>query len=79
MSGKRALAPCGHEGEYVIGQYVQCETCDKAAVPEELEDTSRITKRLCAHCGSDDIQKWPGLWATGETLYWCNGCEASFK
>ena len=30
MSGRRDKAPCGHDGEYVIGTYVRCLTkgCD---------------------------------------------------
>jgi hypothetical protein len=40
--GKRAPAPCGHEGETVVGGYVACERCD----PEWDEVTQRIQ---CPH------------------------------
>lgn len=33
-SGKLTTAPCGHEGEHVIGQYVRClRGCDSAKKP----------------------------------------------
>lgn len=28
MSGRQAVAPCGHTGEVIIGTYVRCEVCD---------------------------------------------------
>ena len=36
VSGKRATAPCGHEGEYVFGDYIRCLTpeCDGKAPAE---------------------------------------------
>lgn len=42
MTGKRVPLQCGHEGEYVCGQYIECPTCDA-----EWEE---ITKPLpCPH------------------------------
>lgn len=35
MSGKRGTAPCGHEGEHVVGNYVQCLSgCDEVKPKE---------------------------------------------
>lgn len=49
--GKRGIAPCGHPGVYVIGQYVQCmskcETTAASAPPVEH----------CPSCGDDDVDQ----------------------
>jgi hypothetical protein len=55
--GKSEIAPCGHLGEHVLGGYVACTRCDKAAVPEyiELEITEPV---LCRHV---DLYVWAGM------------------
>ena len=54
--GRRATAPCGHEGEVVIGTYVQCRTCDCSdAIPAPIEEDER-TRPLCKACGSKDTE-----------------------
>jgi len=46
LTGRLATAPCGHPGEHVIGQYVQCliPGCSGLAAPR------------CDRCGSDRIE-----------------------
>lgn len=44
MSGKRAVAPCGHEGQHIVGQFVACDRgCDG------------MMQSRCPRCGSSDI------------------------
>lgn len=78
--GRKTQAPCGHEGEVVIGQYVKClEGCDLSdgTVDFEILDLDDVTKSLCPHCGSDDLEAWPGLFANGDTLMYCKKCGRS--
>lgn len=73
-SGRIGVAPCGHRGEHVVGQYVQClEGCEVPIEPE-IE--------TCPICGDDDVDLDYELPA--EYLYWnptsirfnrrCNEC-----
>jgi hypothetical protein len=39
------VAPCGHPGEHVIGNYVACPVCDRGAVPKYVEPE----KTECEH------------------------------
>ncbi len=80
-NGRKAIAPCGHVGEVVIGTFVQCPLCDKVAIPEPVEEKSeRVTARLCRHCGSDNIEPWPDLMvsASGDMIYYCHRCNSTF-
>lgn len=43
--GRKEQAPCGHQGEVVIGRYVSCDRCD--GVPEYVD--REITAKICAH------------------------------
>jgi hypothetical protein len=44
MSGRIAKAPCGHDGEHVIGQFVRCLTgCDDVV-------------EKCVRCGSTRLE-----------------------
>jgi hypothetical protein len=55
---KVGLAPCGHTGRHVVGNYVQCPLCDAetvSAVPVEIDD-DRVTNRVCAFCGSNAVE-----------------------
>ena len=85
--GRKTAAPCGHPGEVIVGQYVKClEGCDDdlefdisdGTVDFELLDDDMATKPLCAHCGGSDVEIWPGLYANGSTLMYCNGCGKAF-
>lgn len=48
MTGKRVPLSCGHEGEHVLGGYVECEVCD--------EKTEKIC--LCLEYYETMIEKW---------------------
>ena len=37
----RGVAPCGHEGEVIVGTYVRCSACDGAKKPSAI-GSSRI-------------------------------------
>lgn len=50
--GKRAPAPCGHEGETIIGTYVRCAKCDSKDFIEEEITFELLT---CPYCKSIDI------------------------
>lgn len=84
-NGKRGWAPCGCEGEAVIGQYYQCLDHDRDGAPEPEADgvpehvAPEVTKKLCPHCGSDDLQVYPGLTIYGMDLYHCNQCHNSHQ
>lgn len=76
--GKRGTAPCGHPGEHIVGQYVQCPICDVSdGVPEYVEP--EVTKKLCPHCGSDDLEIFTGFTVFGKDLWLCNGCLRSHQ
>lgn len=46
--GKLAKAPCGHEGEHVLGNYVRCASgCDEDAIPLALP--LEKTLKICSH------------------------------
>ena len=76
--GRKALAPCGHFGEHVVGQYVQCLECD--AIPEEIdpEETPKLLFRdlfddeECPKCRSLDIEEFV---FHGSKMH-CLGCGA---
>ena len=76
-NGKVGLAPCGHLGRAVIGQYYQCLVCDVSdGTPKHIDD--RITEVLCGTCGSDDLKVWPGFTVDGRDLWFCKDCKSSF-
>lgn len=62
MTGKAGVAPCGHPGFHVVGNYVQCASgCDRVAKPADFEDevsTEEIDfalvpeSHVCPRCGS---------------------------
>lgn len=51
------LAPCGHPGEPIIGQFVNCKTCNN--VPELVldEETTEpfVFAKRCPDCNSIDV------------------------
>lgn len=51
-NGKLGLAPCGHNGEHVIGNYVACKICDYE--PDWNDITLEIPR--CS-CGSYDVDE----------------------
>lgn len=88
MSGKRGIAPCGHQGEHIIGQYISCDNgCDQHefdivlveddAVPEFIDPEK--TTPLCRLCGSADVEMWVGFMMNNSTLYFCNCCNRTFS
>lgn len=60
--GRKTTAPCGHMGEVVIGTYVQCQRCDRAAVPKHVtpEKTEPMFHRKprCPMCNSENIMEF---------------------
>lgn len=49
MSGATKRAPCGHQGEVVIGNYVKCLSgCDEAIPGPIARET---TLKICEHKG----------------------------
>jgi hypothetical protein len=58
--GRKTIAPCGHLGEVIIGTYVQCERCDKNAVPRTIvhEKTEPMRQPRCPQCSSMDIEEF---------------------
>lgn len=46
MTGRRGTAPCGHDGEHVIGQFVTCSVrgCDG------------LPGKKCKQCGSGRLE-----------------------
>jgi len=57
-NGRKGIAPCGHPGEAVIGQYYQCPKCDVNKLdytPDWEIKTLEITK--CPNCGSFDVDE----------------------
>lgn len=50
-NGKKGVAPCGHDGEAVIGQYYQCPRCD-TYTPDWEDVTLEIVQ---CECGSFDV------------------------
>ena len=63
MNGKPGVAPCGHQGEHVIGTYVQCKRCDTRKTPKiasaqylcpkghRCEPVLLVDKYFCWTCG----------------------------
>jgi hypothetical protein len=48
--GKRAPAPCGHDGEHVVGNYIRClQGCDRVK-------PAVINLSQCPSCGSSEIE-----------------------
>lgn len=76
--GKRQMLDCGHWGEAIISQYFACPICDVSdGVPEYVEP--EVTKKLCPHCGSDDLKIYPGFTVMGLDLWHCNKCQQSHQ
>jgi hypothetical protein len=48
--GKKGPAPCGHEGEAIIGQYYMCPRCD-------TDDDITIELVVCPYCKSIDVDE----------------------
>lgn len=48
---KPKLAPCGHVGEVIVGDYVQCKTCD----PERESTRPEITQTFLFDPDDDDL------------------------
>lgn len=76
-NGRKTLAPCGHDGEVVVGTYVEClERCHLDEITftfDDLDDTPMW--RECPTCGSDDTEEFPGMQRFGSgTFYHCHPC-----
>lgn len=51
------IAPCGHHGVFVIGQYVQClEGCDQGRPPDPDVDGHERVNVTCISCHSQDVE-----------------------
>ena len=70
--GKISLAPCGHPGIHVVGDYVHCPRCDALPNRDQIDPTRHV---LCSRCRTLDVvkdaQKGGGWWK-------CNQCGLSF-
>jgi hypothetical protein len=65
MSGKKVTAPCGHEGEHVLNNYVEClEGCDQP-------DSDEITLEF--ECPHGEYRVMHGPWTD---THWCAACGA---
>jgi hypothetical protein len=53
VTGKKAKAPCGHDGEHVTANIVTCPRCDRQAAPEPIE--RETTTRIFDHTGPKDL------------------------
>ncbi len=78
MSGRSAIAPCGHPGEHVFGGYVRCLIgCDAAAgvgsgaSPVESSPPGHqwgaADIRGIQSCGRCDVHRF---WSSGQFSYW---------
>jgi hypothetical protein len=68
--GKRALAPCRHVGEYVLGQYVECELCDRYDDEDTLD--------MCEHIEfyDSEVDRYGAFGFYKETMSFCVACGA---
>jgi hypothetical protein len=66
-NGKQAKAPCGHDGEYVIGQFIRCSKGCDDAVPEFIEEEKTLP--LCLH---NNTLVTPGF---NYPQRWCYDCR----
>lgn len=78
MSGKSGFAPCGHHGVHVVGNYVACPLCDRAAIPKHVDP--EVTEPLFASpsspsCGSRDTDDFH---IRGRTTWHCWTCGKVF-
>ena len=77
-NGKRGTAPCGHEGEHIVSQYVHCPRCDVSdGVPVHIDPEKTLD--LCPHCGSDDLQVYHGFTMGGNDLWHCIDCTRTHQ
>lgn len=54
-NGKRGVAPCGHPGEAVIGQFYVClQGCDDTS-DFDFWDEVTAEHLVCPQCGSNDV------------------------
>ena len=67
-----------------MGQFYLCPICDAddITLDEDLDGIPMFvdpeaTKKLCPHCGSDDIDVYPGFTTHGKDLYHCHHCMRS--
>ena len=81
-NGKKAKAPCGHDGEHVVGTYVRClEGCD-GSDDDDLDievhyfDLEEATPKMCPHCNSIDVQPYS---YGGITALHCVTCGRVFS
>lgn len=84
--GKKAQAPCGHDGEHVVGNYVFCPICDVSdGVPVHVEPEQ--TKPVCPYSldpaddcfGFGEIARWPAEFdKDGKSMWLCRECGRSF-
>lgn len=82
MDGKKGTAPCGHEGEHVIGNYVRCLSgCDDKKPPkpmyivsDDVWNWSPLSRAIvrCPKCGKDDNPtNGPVLYGKASQLWYC--------
>jgi len=71
---KPRLAPCGHPGVPVVGNYVQCPRCDAMPNRDQV-DPSRYV--MCPACRTLDVARTVAL---GSVQRWsCNQCKLEFE
>lgn len=63
------LAPCGHPGVPVVGNYVQCPRCDAMPDRDEIDASRHV---MCPSCRTLDVAKGSDGW------WQCNKCALKF-
>lgn len=76
-NGRKGKAPCGHDGEAIIGHYYECLEGCGSAIPTYIDPEK--TKQLCIHCMSSDIAIFPDFALSGKTIYYCHTCFRVFE
>lgn len=73
-SVRQTLAPCGHPGTRVVGDYVHCPRCDVMPNRTQL-DPSRYV--MCPACRTLDVIQ---IAPRGNASWWkCNQCRFEFE
>jgi hypothetical protein len=68
------LAPCGHPGTPVVGDYVHCSRCDALPNRTALDPSRHL---MCPACRTLDVVQ---LAPRGNAAWWkCNQCQLEFE
>ena len=66
--GKRTVTKCNHPGEYVLGQYVECKTCEVSDDEDTLD--------MCLHVEfyESEVDRYGAFGFYKETMQFCVAC-----